>query len=136
MSFLSLSFSPADITEMVQFAGMQALLSSEVQSALDEGASVLIQTAQQNMHWMHPTGALSASMQRLSESPYEILIGSQLPYAARREFGFHGADSLGRVYNDPGAFFLTRANEDKAQEVLGKIEEAVQRVLARSGGGY
>ena len=38
-----------------------------------------------------------------SEGPegFTAVVGSNAPQAARLEFGFHGADSLGRVYNQP-----------------------------------
>lgn len=31
------------------------------------------------------------------------------PYARRLEYGFHGVDSLGRMYNQPGRFWITAA---------------------------
>lgn len=45
-----------------------------------------------------------------------VLIGTDLEYAARQEFGFSGADSLGRHYHQPPHPYLRPAldtNEDK-----------------------
>ena len=38
-----------------------------------------------------------------------VYIGYQAKYAARQEFGFVGADSLGRVYNQQGNYFIEGA---------------------------
>lgn len=38
-----------------------------------------------------------------------IWIGFQAAYARRREFGYVGADSMGRVYNESGDYFVTGA---------------------------
>lgn len=35
-------------------------------------------------------------------------VGTNVPYAARIEFGFVGADKLGRNYNQAGKFYFTR----------------------------
>lgn len=129
MSMLDISFTPQSIAEIAKFAGMPVLISKEVQAAMERGADILIQSAQGNMHWKNPTGALEGSIRRMSDSPYEIIVGSDLPYAARREFGFHGADSLGRIYNDEGAFFLTQAMNDNEQSILILIDQAVEQAM-------
>lgn len=132
MSILDMSFSPQSLAEIAQFAGISTLLQPEVQQALEQGSDIIIQASQQNMNWKNPSGDLEESMQRISESPYEIIIGSDLPYARRREEGFDGADSLGRVYHDPGAFFLTSAMDESEQQVLQLIGQAVNHTLGAS----
>lgn len=129
MSVLDISFTPESLSEIARFAGIPMLISQEVQQAMERGSDILIQSAQGNMHWKNPTGALESSIRRMSESPYEIIVGSDLPYAARREYGFHGADSLGRVYNDEGAFFLTQAMNDNEQQILILIDQAVEKAM-------
>lgn len=39
----------------------------------------------------------------------EVFLGYQAKYARRQNFGFVGADSLGRVYNQTGNHFVERA---------------------------
>jgi len=67
-------------------------------------ATAVIERIPTNMHWQNPTGALAGSFSYDGHSE----IGSSLPYARRREFGFSGrTDSLGRTYtNDPGGFYM------------------------------
>lgn len=53
------------------------------------------------------TGALRDSI-TVASGGLEAVVGTGMPYAARVNFGFHGADSLGRVYNQgPDPFFDT-----------------------------
>lgn len=44
---------------------------------------------------------------RLGQTAY---LGYQAVYTRRQNYGFVGTDSLGRTYNQPGAFFLERAH--------------------------
>jgi hypothetical protein len=129
MSILDMSLAPASLTEIAQFAGISTLLQPEVQHAMEQGSDIIIAASRANMNWKNPSGDLESSMRRMSETPYEIVAGSDLPYARRREQGFDGADSLGRVYHDVGAFFLSSAMEDNEQQVLTLIENAVNKTL-------
>lgn len=58
----------------------------------------------------NPTGRLVSSFRGvIQDDGFEV--GSELPYARRREFGFSNrTDALGRYYaSDPGAFYLKKA---------------------------
>lgn len=57
-------------------------------------------------------------------------IGFQAAYARRMEFGFVGADSLGRVYNQEGSHFVTGAIAEWANIV----KKAVSEVQSTSQG--
>lgn len=131
----SLSFDPAALSEIAQFAGFSVYLSDEVQSALTSAGSILVASVQGNMHWMNPTGALEASIHVVNDSPYEIEVGSDLPYARRREFGFTGmVDSLGRYFPyDPPAYYFAAAASQEHDNVLRLIDEAVEKALNRLG---
>lgn len=129
MSILSLEFSPDSLREIARFAGIPALLAPQVQAAMDQGAEIIVAASQGNMHWKNPTGRLEASMHRIVQTPYSIIVGSDLPYARRRELGFSGTDSRGRTYNDKGAFFLTQAIEDNERTVLILLDDAVMSVV-------
>lgn len=50
-------------------------------------------------------GAAAVSL-RLGQNAY---LGYQAVYARRMNYGFKGEDSLGRTYNQEGAFFVERA---------------------------
>lgn len=52
-----------------------------------------------------------------------IWIGFQAKYAKRQNFGFVGADALGRVYNQPGNHFVERAIAMWPQIVREAVEE-------------
>jgi len=130
VSYLQISFDVASVQRIARLAGATALLRDTIAIALHDGAELIINTSQSNMNWANPTGKLENSMDILSEAPFELTLGSDLPYARRREQGFHGADSLGRIYNDYGAFFLSDAVDMEETEVLGKIDDAIEEVLS------
>ena len=52
-----------------------------------------------------------------------LWLGYQAKYAKRQNFGFVGADSLGRVYNQPGNHFVERAIAMWPQIVREAVEE-------------
>jgi len=52
-----------------------------------------------------------------------IWLGFQAKYARRINFGFVGADALGRVYNQPGNHFVERAIAMWPQIVREAVEE-------------
>jgi hypothetical protein len=131
----SMSFDPKSISEIAQFYGFPTLLSEEVQAAMQDAADTLVASVRGNMHWQNPTGALEASIHKVNDSPYEIEIGSDLPYSRRREFGFSGmSDSLGRYFPyDPPAYYFAAAAMQEQQNVFGSIEAAAQRAIDRLG---
>jgi len=64
------------------------------------------------MEWKNPSGKLEGSFSFRGNE-----VGSDLPYARRREFGFSGkTDSRGRLYTeDPGGFYM--------EKTLGNLSE-------------
>lgn len=132
---LALSFDQKALSEIAAFAGFSLMLSDEVQTALHDAGSLLVQSAQGNMHWQNPTGALEESMGIVSESHFEVIAGSADSKARRRELGFSGmTDRLGRYYaNDPGAFFLTDAMQEQQSVILQSVDDAANRAMARLG---
>lgn len=134
----SLSFSPQSLKEITAFAGFPALLSSEVQSAMSEGGTLLANAAIANTWstFKNPSGELASTIAPLKQTPYEIMVGADTPYAHRREYGFKGPDSLGRMFpNDPAAHYMTNALNDNQQAVLQLIDDAVDRALTRLSTG-
>jgi hypothetical protein len=136
MSDYQLSFDQKSLSEIAQFAGFPVLLSSGVQQAMDEGGDILVAAVEENAmsYFENPTGNLRDHTGRLTPSPYEVIITNDAPHAHRRDQGFVGADSLGRIYNDPPYLFMTDALTQKQQQVLQLIDAAASNALAKLGG--
>lgn len=113
--------------------GYGGYLETEMYLAMDDIVQMMIPVVQGNMHWMHPTGDLESSIDEDSRviDAWHAEIGSSLPYAARREWGFSGmTDSLGRYYaDDPGAYYLSMALTDHQSDIQERINYAVMSAL-------
>lgn len=74
-----------------------------------------------------PTAGVSvglvAATLRLDQT---VWIGYQALYARRMNYGFVGADSLGRVYSQSGNYFLEGAI-DQWQQIVGRASYEIQR---------
>jgi hypothetical protein len=130
----ALSWDPDSLKEIAMLAGLGVLLDQRVQQAASGVAALIVERAQANTweRFMNPTGALAESLYQVADSPYEIQVGSDLPYAHRREYGFKGPDSLGRMFpNDPAAHYLEDAMNEVAQsgEGMELLQNAVISIL-------
>jgi hypothetical protein len=136
MSGFSFSFDPESIKEIAAFAGFGVLLSEEVQGAMTQGAGILIEAMRADMHWKTGDGTLANSLTQITDSPYEVQVGSDDPKAARRNWGFSGkTDSLGRYYaNDPGAFYAEHGMAASSQQILTLMDAAMNKAMSRMGG--
>ena len=61
-----------------------------------------------------------------------VWIGYQAIYARRQNYGFVGADSLGRVYNQAGSYFVEGAIANWQQIVAKAVAELQSAVEARN----
>lgn len=124
---LSLAWDDNTQAAIKNISGFKARLGQNMRIQMTQNKTFLVFAATDNMAWQNPSGALHDSF--FSDSRvvgnYTAIVGSTLPYAARREFGFDGADSLGRVYHDPGAFYLTRAFGTEAPNIQARIQRAI-----------
>lgn len=130
----SISFDPQSLGEIARFAGWEAYLSPEVQAALQKGAQTIQGAAIANTwaSFRNPMGALAGSIEVVPNSPYEIQLTVGVPYGHRREYGFKGPDSLGRMFpNDPAAHYMENAMNANQQAVLTDVEIAVEIALGR-----
>lgn len=59
----------------------------------------------------------------------EVLVGTDVPYGPRIEYGFAGADALGRHYNQPAQPYLRPAYDETRDAVVHEIGEAVKDQL-------
>lgn len=96
-------------------------LATEMTRTRAEGGNVPVQTGNLYRSLVGSTSGLpKTSKQRASGSNASAVIATLRPgqaiwlgytaeYARRRNYGFVGADSAGRVYNESGAHFVERA---------------------------
>lgn len=133
----TLSFDQKSLSEIAQFYGWKTFLTDSVGVAMKQAGDLIVQTAQDNTWsaFQNPTGSLSDSIQSIPDSSWEVQVGVGEPYAARLEFGFHGADSLGRVYDQNAEPYLQPAMDANSQAILQLIDEAVLTAWSQMGGG-
>jgi hypothetical protein len=60
-----------------------------------------------------------------------VWLGYQAAYARRQNYGFVGADALGRVYNQPGSYFVEGAIANWQQIVARAARELQNAVESR-----
>lgn len=129
-----ISWSPDSLKQIAEFAGVGILLDKNVQEAMKEISALLIQKTHDNALARFVTnspGGLAESFYPITDSLYEIQVGSDAPHSHRRDAGFDSADSLGRVYHDPPYLYFTDAvNEvDTSGEGMELLQAAVMKAL-------
>lgn len=67
--------------------------------------------------------------QEIGSDYAEVSVGTNVAYAARREFGFAGTDSLGRTYNDPATPYLRPAIESEKGAAQREIADAANALI-------
>src|SRR6266566_5061281 len=124
----------ASLRKIAVLMGAETRLVTESESALDDISDAILREIPRQMHWRHSSGALADSFGRAKRASYRA-VGSDLPYARRREEGFSGrTDSLGRTYrNDPGAFYLQRAIKVVDAQVPTRLVQAADRAFFPGG---
>lgn len=123
--------------ERVEAVHKRALekLAMEMTRTKAEGGNVPVDTG--NLY--RSLLASTAAMPKTAEAPFSgsnvpsviatlrindtLWLGFQAKYARRRNFGFVGADSRGRVYNESGDHFVERAIAMWPQIVREAVEE-------------
>jgi hypothetical protein len=136
MADFSMSFAPETLKEITQMLGFPALLSPEMQIAMQQDAAIVVQAAQDNAdaRFANPTGQLRDAIVPVQDSPYEVQVQVQVPYGHRRDQGFVGADSRGRMYNDQGFYYLTDAMTSTPDQILQVMNDMLSRAMAKIGG--
>jgi hypothetical protein len=64
----------------------------------------------------------------------KVETGTNLEYAARVEFGFAGADKLGRIYNQPADPYLRAGFDFEKDEVEKSISKALDILIKKEFG--
>jgi HK97 gp10 family phage protein len=117
---------------LAQFGRMErALRGQMLMRALVSGALLFVNRAKEIVHKI--TGNLARSLRVGNETSgddwAEVSFGTNVEYAAREEFGFAGADSLGRVYNQPAHPYLRPAIASEKFAVVHEIAAAVNALI-------
>lgn len=72
---------------------------------------------------------INTSLSVPSPSDLERVVGTNVKYAMRMEYGFSGTDRRGRTYNQAGHYYMTRAvnaaQEEYAMRLRAKLEAAL-----------
>lgn len=74
------------------------------------------------------TGTLRRSI-RVEVVGKEVLVGTELPYARRIEYGFNGADKRGRVYHQAARPYLRPALDENRERIMSAIAAATADLL-------
>lgn len=114
-----------------QLLGFGSALEASMTEAMEDVVAILVPAVQGNMHWQNPSGALEESIgeDSIVIDAWHADVGSSLPYTARRNWGFAGTDSLGRQYDDQGAYFLDNGLTDHTMDIEDRINYAVASSL-------
>ena len=95
--------------------------------ALTAGALLIENDAKANAPYK--TGTLRRSIHTEQGDGMEVIVGTDLDYAARVEFGFMQADSLGRNYHQPAQPYLRPAWDDNIDRAMEEIGVALGELL-------
>jgi len=80
------------------------------------------------------TGTLRRSITVEAVAPGDVRVGSDVPYAARIEYGFNAADSRGRQYHQAAQPYLRPAFDANQDRVLRMIADGVRDVFRAAAG--
>ena len=75
------------------------------------------------------TGTLRRSIHTEDQGSHAVSVGTDLPYAARMEFGFAATDSRGRTYNQPARPYLRPALDENKAEMEREFADALEDLL-------
>lgn len=134
--FLDAAFDTRSLGMLGRFPRFQKFLEDEMAPAMDTIGSLVAQSAETNTWtaFQNPTGVLAGTIGYKVTSPMSVSLIIKSPYGARREFGFYGADSLGRVYNDlPEPYAIPAINENEV-EIVAQIRHAANMAFASIAG--
>mgnify|MGYP000440907550 CR=1 FL=1 len=106
----------------------QVLGGNESTAALMAGAQLVVNAAQAKAPVL--TGTLRRSI-RAEAIGNDVVVGTDLPYARRIEFGFNGADSRGRVYHQAAKPYLRPALDENRARVMEVAAKAAEDLLKR-----
>lgn len=99
-----------------------------IQNAAKQNAPVLSGTLRRSIHvGGHTFGGGGGDIG--GNSATQVAVGTNLAYARRIEYGFSGADALGRVYNQAAQPYLRPAMDSERGAAIREVGAALQDLL-------
>lgn len=130
----------ATYKRVLAFSYFPTIMDAEFGVAMLESVQMLQLDAWRFMYdnFKAPTGQLEESLMYVVESPYEAWMGSELPYARRRDWGFSGmTDALGRYYPyDPGIYWAENTIAKDIRKIDNLFSDALLRTAYKLELGY
>lgn len=133
---LDIQFDPTSMMAIGRLLSFDLMLEEEMAPSIDEAGQIVADAAIANTWtaFQHPTGKMASTIEPVMVSPLEVGIVVGAPQGFRLEYGFHGADSLGRIYDEAAEPYAGPALEANADKVMELMDSAVYRTWARVGG--
>lgn len=123
-----------ELTGFAQLAEMWGSMDERVGDDFTPGIQKTAHTLSDRISSYAPrgeTGALQTEWVLEVTGHAEAILGTELPYAPRIQFGYRGTDSMGRTYHQPPTGFLTKALSGELDTLI--LE--VKAVIDAHGGG-
>lgn len=117
-----------ELQGLLERAGVDAV--PAMRTALGSAANIVKNAAKIKTPWV--SGNLRRSIHYRTfdlARGVEAIVGTDVEYARRIEYGFAGRDSRGRLYNQPAKPYLRPALEENRERVIREINEALQDLL-------
>ncbi len=133
---LDIAFDPGSMASIARLMSFDIMLEEEMAPSMEEAGQIVTEAAQANTWtaFQNPTGHLASTIAPVMVSPLEVGITVGAPQGFRLEYGFHGADSLGRVYDEAAEPYAGPALDANADKVMELMERAIERTWIRIGG--
>lgn len=100
-------------------------------TAMRAGALLVQNEAKARAPWITRTLIRSIGQEPLPEQ-LAVKVGTNVPYAARIEYGFVGVDKLGRRYNQPAQPYLRPALAMNREEINRIVRAAILQQLRKA----
>lgn len=105
----------------------RALGGRGILTALEVAALPIMNEAKRRAAYKRGDLRRSITTRRLGD--HLVGVGTDEPYAARIEYGFDGADSLGRVFAQAAQPYMRPAYETKRREAVQEFGKAVKELI-------
>lgn len=99
----------------------------EVQKEVDKTTKMIQNQARDNAP--EDTTTLARGYQHwISSDGFSGVVYNKIDYALRIELGFHDTDELGRTYNQPGQYPLTKAARSETEGFSDRLKDRIEGI--------
>lgn len=132
---ITAGFDPASLGAISRLAKFQDYLEAEVGGQMIPIGNMLVQDMQAKTWevFANPTGNLADHIRAVPNGAMSVEIQVEVPYGWRMEEGFHGTDSLGRVYDQEGKPYAMPVLEEDSDKIAQMMNLAAADAIARMG---